>query len=108
VVVEKDLSEAEKMRRVPGIIFVDGATGRRARVAGALDVFEIIRQYRWGGYDRGRLSREFAWIPERLLDTAVAYYETFPDEIDEWLEDEERHMPDWVRAECPPLPLRRQ
>ena len=42
----KELSEEEKMRRVPGILFVDGATGRRARVQGTgLEVFEIIHGY---------------------------------------------------------------
>ncbi|MGI8553279.1 MAG: hypothetical protein ACR2PL_21210 [Dehalococcoidia bacterium] len=30
----KELSETEKLERVPGIIFADGAAGRRARIAG--------------------------------------------------------------------------
>jgi hypothetical protein len=37
------LMEAVKMRRCPGIIFADGVTGRRARIAGTgLEVWEII------------------------------------------------------------------
>jgi len=37
------LNEALKMRRCPGILFADGPTGRRARVAGTgLDVWEVI------------------------------------------------------------------
>jgi hypothetical protein len=41
------LVEAARMQRVPGIVFADGPTGRRARVAGTgLDGFEVIRTYR--------------------------------------------------------------
>ena len=32
--VAEMVTEAIKMRRVPGIVFADGATGRRARVGG--------------------------------------------------------------------------
>ena len=39
-------TEAEKMRRVPGIVFADGPTGRRARITGTgIDVFELISGY---------------------------------------------------------------
>src|SRR5690349_4476475 len=77
------LSEAERMRRVPGIVFVDGATGRRARVAGSgIEVFEVAWVYRarqsWDG------TRE--WFDRILTDeqlaAARAYYVAFPDEID--------------------------
>jgi uncharacterized protein (DUF433 family) len=41
------LAEVEKMRRVPGIIFVDGVTGRRACISGTgLQVWEVIKHYR--------------------------------------------------------------
>jgi len=86
------LSEAERMRRVPGIIFVDGATGRRARIAGTgIEVFEVAWVYRarqsWEG------TRE--WFDRILTDeqlaAARAYYETFPDEIDGWVDEMVRH-----------------
>jgi hypothetical protein len=51
------LTEALKMRRVPGIVMVDGPTGRRAVVAGSgLDVWEIIATWRLGlhGSTNGR------------------------------------------------------
>jgi|SRR5579871_5459476 len=77
------LSEAERMRRVPGIIFVDGATGRRARVVGSgIEVFEVAWVYRarqrWDG------TREWfdGILTDEQLAAARAYYETFPDEID--------------------------
>ena len=39
----RSMSEAERMKKVPGIIFVEGPAGRRARVGGTgLEVFEIV------------------------------------------------------------------
>ncbi len=86
------IDEAERMRRVPGIIFVDGATGRRARVGGTgIEVFEVAWVYRarasWDG------TRE--WFEQILTDeqlaAARAYYEAFPDEIDARVDDMIRH-----------------
>lgn len=45
------LTEAEKMARVPGIYYMDGATGRRACIVGTgLDVWELISIYKEGGW----------------------------------------------------------
>jgi hypothetical protein len=46
--VTKDLlQEAIKMRRCPGIIFAEGTSGRRARVAGTgIEVWEVIATYK--------------------------------------------------------------
>ena len=92
---KEELSEAEKMRRVPGIIFADGAAGRRARIAGTgLDVFEIIKEYLACDRDLYCLLGAFHWLTWDQLNAALTYYEQFPDEIDkrlarEWeLEDE--------------------
>ena len=48
------LTEALKMRRVPGIVFVDeGITGRRACVPGTrIPVWEIAEYYEFVGRDR--------------------------------------------------------
>ena len=55
--VTKDLlEEAIKMRRCPGILFAEGTTGRRARVAGTgIEVWEVIATYR----SVNRISRDF-------------------------------------------------
>src|SRR5215471_21043321 len=54
------LSEALKMRRCPGILFADGATGRRARIAGTgLDVWEVIATYRSLGNKLKRLGAAY-------------------------------------------------
>ena len=95
--------EAEKMRRVPGIIFVDAPTGGRvARVVGTgLEVFEIILSYRAVGEDRDRLKQCFDWLSDDQLHASVTYYETYPDEINAELKDNTRYTPEYVYAKFP-------
>ena len=74
--------EALKMRRVPGILFADGPSGRRARIGGTgIDVFEVIDRYERTGKDRDELQRIFHWLSAHQLTAAVEYYEAFPAEI---------------------------
>ena len=41
------LREAVRMRRVPGIVFIDGPSGRRAAIGGTgLDVWEVISTHK--------------------------------------------------------------
>jgi len=78
------LAESAKMRRCPGIVFADGATGRRARLAGTgLDVWEIIATYQSLNRDRGRLQTAYHWLTEPYLRAALGYYAAYPDEIDQ-------------------------
>ncbi len=80
--VAEMVTEAIKMRRVPGIVFADGATGRRARVGGTgIEVFEVIDCYEGVGRDRLRLAELFDWLEPHQLSGAIAYYEAYPDEI---------------------------
>jgi uncharacterized protein (DUF433 family) len=88
--VAEMVTEAIKMRRVPGILFADGATGRRARIGGTgLEVFEIIDRYEGVGRDRLRLQELFNWLDPFQLSMAIAYYEAFPDEIQARLHTDE-------------------
>ena len=82
--IAKDLlAEAIKMRRCPGIIFVDGVTGRRARIAGTgLEVWEVIAAYRSVNQNFKRLRKAFHWLAEQQIRAAVGYYEAYCDEID--------------------------
>ena len=82
--IAKDLlTEAIKMRRCPGIIFADGVTGRRARVAGTgLEVWEIITTYKSVNQDFLRLQKAYNWLTEQQLKAATGYYISYPDEID--------------------------
>ncbi len=80
--VTEMVTEAIKMRRVPGIVFADGATGRRARVGGTgIEVFEIIDRYEGVGRDRLRLQELFDWLKPHQIKMALDYYEAYPDDI---------------------------
>lgn len=83
------ITEADKMRRVPGITFVDSPLGDRvARVAGTgLEVFEIVYAYRGLGPDWIRLKKRFDWLSDVQLRAALTYTRTFPDEIDPLVEE---------------------
>lgn len=80
---QKVLTEQEKMQQVPGIVFADGPTGRRARVAGTgIEVFEVMLQFRTVDSDWDRLRQALHWLREDQLRAALAYAQTFPEEID--------------------------
>jgi uncharacterized protein (DUF433 family) len=91
--VAEMVSEAIKMRRVPGILFADGATGRRARVGGTgIEVFEVIDRYELVGRDRLRLQELFHWLEPHQIGDALAYYEAYPDEIKARLHTDEEDI----------------
>jgi uncharacterized protein (DUF433 family) len=97
--VAKPLSEAEKMRRVPGISFMDGPAGRRAHVDGTgLDVWEVIQTYLEVDRDVTRLKRAIDWLTPGQLQTALAFYAQFPDEIDVRLAGEAEITPETLPA----------
>ena len=77
------LAEAIKMRHCPGIIFAEGVTGRRARVAGTgLEVWEVISTFKGVNRDFKRLKKGYHWLTEQQLKAAIGYYEAYRDEID--------------------------
>jgi uncharacterized protein (DUF433 family) len=104
------LEEAIRMRRAPGIVFVEGPTGRRAAIAGTgLDVWELIATFREGGANYETLRQSYPWLTEAQLRAALAYYELYPAEIDERLAAEEQLTPERVWKDLPFLkPLNRR
>ena len=105
------LSEAEKLRLVPGIYFGTEPAGRYAKVAGTgIDVWQIIDAYKREQCDRAALAEVFHWLSESQLDAAVKYYTLFPEEIDARIALEELYTPEWIAAHFPlkpgePLPI---
>jgi len=83
--IAKDLlAEAIKMRRCPGIVFADGVSGRRARIAGTgLEVREVISTYRGVDKDFSRLQKAYHWLTEQQLRAAIGYHTAYREEIDE-------------------------
>lgn len=76
---------------LPAIEFRDGVTGRRARVRGGPDVWEIALLELEYGRDieaiRGHLGGS---VEASALEQAFRYMDSFPDEIDERLEGHRR------------------
>ena len=96
------LTEALKMRRAPGIVMVDGPAGRRAVVAGSgLDVWEIIATWQACGYDEQQLAENYSWLTASQLRAALAYYERYPDEIDQRLAREQQWTPEQLQRDVP-------
>jgi uncharacterized protein (DUF433 family) len=88
--VAEMVTEAIKMRRVPGILFADGATGRRARIGGTgIEVFEVIDVYELFGRDREKVLQDLPQLEPHQVDAAIAYYEAYPDDITPRLRSEE-------------------
>ncbi|MBM4329633.1 MAG: DUF433 domain-containing protein [Deltaproteobacteria bacterium] len=82
--VTKDLlREAIKIRRCPGILFTDGVNGRRARIAGSgIEVWEVIATFYSVGKNLKRLQKAYHWLTGEQLQSALAYYSAYPEEID--------------------------
>jgi uncharacterized protein (DUF433 family) len=96
------LEEAIRMRRAPGVLFVDGPAGRRAVVAGTgLDVWELIATWRENGQGDAALRRSYPWLTEPQIRSALAYYQLYPQEIEARLEREAQWTPERVLRELP-------
>lgn len=96
------LREAVRMRRVPGILFVDSITGRRPVIAGTgVDVWEVVASWKALGRDEEKLREAYAWLAPERLRAALGYYRLYPDEIDERIALEESWTPERVREELP-------
>lgn len=96
------LEEAVRASRVPGILFVQRRDGRRPAVAfSGLEVWEIIATWKEGGESRQTLIEAYPELSENQLRAAVAYYQAYPEEIDERLEREAHWTPERVAEELP-------
>lgn len=103
------LGEASRMRRVPGIMFADGPTGRRAVIAGTgLDVWEVIATWKAAGESPESLQESYDWLSELQIRAALGYYRLYPDEIDARIARDERWTPERIREEYPFLTPRRR
>ena len=106
--VTKDLLQAAiKMRRCPGILFAEGANGRRARVAGTgIEVWEVIAAYKSVKEDFKRLQKAYHWLSPEQLKAALGYYRIYPQEIDRLIERNEEWNEEKVRDRYPFIHLR--
>ena len=77
----------------PLVHFADGPAGRRARLVGGPDVWEVIVVVRDNGGDIAEAASYLAMPPGRVQ-AAVAYYGAYRDEIDAWIAANEREAAD--------------
>jgi len=96
------LMESAKMRRIPGISFMDTPSGRTAVIGGTgIKIWLLVQDYRDMDQSWERLSAAYHWLSERELRSALAYAEAFPDEIEDILREEERWTPEYTWSKYP-------
>jgi hypothetical protein len=89
--VNQLLDERLRMEEFPGIVFRDGPTGRRAGLAGGIDVWDLVRVVNEVRRARPKLTGEklVTVVAEELgltpakVRLAIGYYAAFPGEIDD-------------------------
>ncbi|MHB2023639.1 MAG: hypothetical protein ACYCO3_09965 [Mycobacteriales bacterium] len=90
---QRYIDEGMRTERHPGVFFRTGPAGRRAVVVGGPDVWEVIsaaRDIRKRGEQLVRAIAERVGVAEEKARIAIRYYAEFPDEIDGWIERNER------------------
>jgi hypothetical protein len=85
----------------PGVVFRDGAAGRRAVVVGGPDVWEVIAAAR-SAPERGeeliRALSERTGAPVEKIRIAIRYYAEYPDEVDRFIAANEEEAEQLERA----------
>jgi uncharacterized protein (DUF433 family) len=98
------LAEAVKLKRCPGIVFADGPSGRRARIAGTgLDVWEVVSTYKSLNRDDARLREAYHWLSEPQLRSALSYFRLYPEEIERQIARNEAWNKDQLADRHPSL-----
>ncbi len=99
---EQQRHEAEQMRRVPGIAFIDGTRGRVPVIEGTgIEVFEIVKTLRAVERDPHALTEAYHWLAPGQLHAALDYASAYPDEIAARLAREDAITPEYLRAKHP-------
>ncbi len=100
-VVESLAEEALRARRFPGIAFRGADWNRRPWVIGtALDVWEIVAASR--AFESPRDAAAETELTEGQVRLALAYYQEFPDEIDDAIAENGRPL-NQLRREFPTI-----
>jgi hypothetical protein len=87
---QRYVEEGLRMDDHPLVRFADGPAGRRARLIGTgQDVWEVIATVRDNDGNLGETAR-YLQMPLGLVQAAVSYYGAYADEINEWIDGNER------------------
>ena len=109
---ERLIEEGLRMARHPGIVFRDGATGRRPALADGPQVWALARIFReWPLGSDDAIERAAADTAERMelpphaVLAAIRYYLEYRDEIDDWMrrldEEADQAKAAWLRKREP-------
>ena len=86
--------EKRRMKRHPGIVFRDGASGRRPALADGPQVWVLARIFREQPLDSDEAVERAAADTADLMElapnavlAAIRYYLEYTDEIDDWMRD---------------------
>ncbi len=83
---QRDIDEAVRLERHPGIFFRDGPAGRRAVLIGGPDVWEIViaaKTATTSGEAPIDALSEGIGIPIERVRLAIGYYSDYPNEVDQ-------------------------
>ena len=101
--IERLLREGLEMDEHPGIKFNPGPAGRRPTLAGGPDVWEIVSTLRlYSGSESERikaLSKDYD-IHERQIKIALDYAAAHREEIDAWVESNDRLLDELERVDA--------
>ncbi len=101
-VANEMLGEAIRMRRVPGIVFLDSPSGRSAAIAGTgLEVWELVETFRAIQQDLQRLHEIYDHLSDAQIHAALSYAAAYPDEIDALIADNATWTPERVWSAYP-------
>lgn len=97
-VAARYVDEGLRMEEHPGIVYRDGATGRRATLINGPDVWEVVRALTSARAAEPTLSEaellalleESTGLPARMTRTALEYWAAYPDEVDAFIDYAER------------------
>ncbi|MGH3825414.1 MAG: hypothetical protein ACRDRA_21625 [Pseudonocardiaceae bacterium] len=88
--VQRLVDEGLRMAEHPGVVFKDGPGGRRPALKIGPDIWELVKFLREID-ERGEAAIDAAHdvfvIPELAVRAGLAYYTSYPDEIDAWIAD---------------------
>ena len=90
---QRYVEEGLRMDEHPLIRFADGPAGRRARLVGGPDVWEVVRVARDNDGDLAETAR-YLELSLGLVQAAAAYYGAYPQEVDERIESNRREAQD--------------